>query len=114
MINRFLLIAAAALTANVAQAQTLPLAPRTPVSVAQVRVTPMTTVQANYVRVIRPGEDNIAQTSLARALSSRRDATGEAGFICGLMPHPDTSGAAAAFGHDPHGRFVGAKLRVAF
>ena len=72
----------------------------------------MTTVKMNYARTVRPGEDEIARTSLAKALGSRQSA--EAGFMCGLMPHPDTSGAAAAFGHDPHGRFVGAKLKVAF
>jgi len=45
---------------------------------------------------------------------AQRDLTGSIGFLCGLQPgHKDTGGA-AAYGVDPHGRFVGAKLSLAF
>ncbi len=68
----------------------------------------------NYSRFPRPRADGISQTSVETRLAGRDSAVGEAGFLCGLLPHPDTSGAAAAFGHDPDGRFVGAKLKMAF
>jgi hypothetical protein len=38
----------------------------------------------------------------------------EAGFLCGLQPSRNDRGASAARGYDPHGRFLGAKLRLAF
>lgn len=41
-------------------------------------------------------------------------ATASAGFLCGRQPGHGDSGAAAAYGVDPHGRFVGAKLSFAF
>lgn len=66
----------------------------------------------NYVR--QPRIEGVAKTSVESRFGVRDAATGEAGFLCGLLPHPDTSGAAAAYGHDPDGRFVGAKLRLAF
>ena len=54
------------------------------------------------------------QTSIERRIGTHDDTVGEAGFLCGLLLHPDTNGAASAYGHDQDGRFVGAKLRVAF
>ena len=54
----------------------------------------------------------IGQTGIDRALSSRL--SGSAGFICGRPDGPDVAGSAAARGYDPHGRFVGASLRLAF
>ena len=41
-------------------------------------------------------------------------ATASAGFLCGLQPGHGDSGGSAAYGIDPHGRFVGAKLSFAF
>ena len=67
-----------------------------------------------YARSVKPRREGVTQTSVERRFGVRDDAVGEAGFLCGLLPHPDTSGAAAAYGHDPDGRFVGAKLRLAF
>jgi hypothetical protein len=37
-----------------------------------------------------------------------------AGLLCGLQPDHNTSGGGAAYGVDPHGRFVGAKFSLAF
>jgi hypothetical protein len=34
--------------------------------------------------------------------------------MCGLQPGHNDSGGAAAYGSDPHGRFVGAKFSLAF
>jgi hypothetical protein len=38
--------------------------------------------------------------------------TGSAGFLCGLQPKAMADGAAAAYGVDPHGRYLGVKLRM--
>ena len=40
--------------------------------------------------------------------------TVSAGVLCGRQPGHGDSGGAAAYGIDPHGRFVGAKLSFAF
>ena len=55
----------------------------------------------------------IARTSVDRRLASD-DLTGSLGFLCGLEPGAGKQGLAAARGYDPAGRFVGAKLRLAF
>lgn len=54
----------------------------------------------------------IAKTSLDHAFDKR--ATGSVGFLCGLDERADAKGAMAAYGSDPHGRFVGAKLSLSF
>ena len=55
----------------------------------------------------------IAKTAVDRRLAS--DAlVGSLGFLCGLQPGAERTGAAAARGVDPAGRFVGAKLRLSF
>lgn len=55
-----------------------------------------------------------ARTAVERRLGRRDDLTGSFGFLCGLQPGHTESGAAAAYGSDPHGRFLGAKFSVAF
>ena len=55
----------------------------------------------------------VARTSVDRKLASD-DLMGSLGFLCGLEPGAGKQGAAAARGYDPTGRFVGAKLRLAF
>jgi hypothetical protein len=67
-----------------------------------------------YAQALQSRMDGVVRTSVEQRFGARDNAVGEAGFLCGLLPHPDTTGAAAAFGHDPDGRFVGAKLRLAF
>jgi hypothetical protein len=67
-----------------------------------------------YAALQTPRIEGITRTSVEGRFGVREAAVGEAGFLCGLLPHPDTAGAAAAFGHDPDGRFVGAKLRLPF
>jgi hypothetical protein len=54
----------------------------------------------------------VADTAFDRSLAGRGAAS--VGFLCGLQPGPDVGGGAAAFGADPHGRFVGAQLRLSF
>lgn len=56
----------------------------------------------------------IARTSVDRRFAQDNDLTGSLGFLCGLQPGAERSGVAAARGHDPSGRFLGAKLSLAF
>jgi len=55
-----------------------------------------------------------AKTAIDHRFAGRQDVTGSLGFLCGLQPGHTDSGGAAAYGIDPHGRFVGAKLSLAF
>ncbi len=55
-----------------------------------------------------------ATTAVDRKFGKRDDLTGALGVLCGRQPEHTESGGAAAYGTDPHGRFVGAKLSLAF
>lgn len=55
----------------------------------------------------------VAKTAIDHAFDPD-GVTGSLGFLCGLNPGNAKDGAAAARGYDPTGRFVGAKLRLAF
>jgi len=55
-----------------------------------------------------------ATTAVARKFGKGDDVTGAFGLLCGRQPEHTESGGAAAYGSDPHGRFVGAKLSLAF
>jgi hypothetical protein len=55
-----------------------------------------------------------AKTALDRKFSGNDRLSGSVGFLCGLQPGHADSGAGAAYGVDPHGRFVGAKFSIAF
>jgi hypothetical protein len=54
----------------------------------------------------------LARTAVERPLGGRSSAA--FGFLCGRQPDAMTSGGAAAYGVDPHGRFVGAQLKLKF
>lgn len=53
-------------------------------------------------------------TALDHRFSQRENVTGSLGFLCGLQPGHNETGGASAYGVDPHGRFLGAKLSFAF
>lgn len=55
----------------------------------------------------------VARTSVDYRLD-KDGAVGSLGFLCGLKASSDRAGAAQAYGVDPNGRFVGAKVRVTF
>lgn len=55
-----------------------------------------------------------ATTAVDRKFGKRDDLTGSLGLLCGRQPAHTENGSAAAYGSDPHGRFVGAKLSLAF
>ena len=54
----------------------------------------------------------VARTSVDGHVSNRL--TSSFGFLCGLHPSVGHEGAAAMRGDDPQGRFLGAKLSLAF
>src|SRR5690242_12095907 len=55
----------------------------------------------------------IARTSIDHRFE-RQGLDGSLGFLCGLQPPAAATGAAAATGVDPHGRFLGVKLHMSF
>ena len=55
-----------------------------------------------------------ATTAVERKIANSDRLSASAGFLCGLQPGHNDSGGGAAYGVDPHGRFVGAKLSLAF
>lgn len=55
----------------------------------------------------------VARTAVDRSFG-RDEVVGALGFLCGRPDNLNSDGAADAYGHDPHGRFLGAKLSVAF
>ena len=55
-----------------------------------------------------------ATTAVDHKFGKRDDVTAALGLLCGRQPEHTESGGAAAYGTDPHGRFVGAKLSFAF
>jgi hypothetical protein len=61
-----------------------------------------------------PARDFGMPTTAVERRFGRDGVTGAAGFLCGLQPKAMTDGAAAAHGVDPHGRFLGVKLHLAF
>lgn len=116
-----ILAAAAALAvaaATEADAQTLPsgqLAPEAAALMKAVRSAPPAAVAPITPRYMgdKPVRiRGVAQTAVDAPLGE--DVTGSMGFMCGLKPGAEKYGAAAARGYDDTGRFVGAKLRVAF
>lgn len=67
-----------------------------------------------YADAPEPRIPGVARTSVDRRLNDD-GVVGSLGFLCGLEAGAERKvGAAAARGYDPTGRFVGAKLRVAF
>lgn len=55
-----------------------------------------------------------ATTAVDHKFGKREDITGAFGLLCGRQPGHTEDGGSAAYGTDPHGRFVGAKLSLAF
>lgn len=68
---------------------------------------------ATYAGAPAPRIRGVARTAIDRRLDGD-DVLGSVGFMCGLKPGVEKSGAAAAHGYDPTGRFVGARLKFAF
>ena len=71
------------------------------------------TLAAPYAEAYNMRVAGIAKTSVESRLAENDDVTGSLGFLCGLQPGQKPTGAAAARGYDPNGRFIGAKLSIA-
>ena len=67
----------------------------------------------NASRFADPLPAGIARTSIDHRFADD-DAVGSFGYLCGLNPGQKMYGAAGAAGYDPMGKFLGAKLSVAF
>jgi len=65
-----------------------------------------------YSQAPAPRIPGVAKTSVDHRYDE--GVIGSLGFLCGLEPGAERKGAAAMRGYDQTGRFVGAKLRVAF
>lgn len=74
---------------------------------------PHTSFDVAYSRAPAARIPGVARTSVDKRLGAE-DLTGSLGFLCGLEPGAGSQGAAAARGYDPSGRFLGAKLKLAF
>ena len=55
----------------------------------------------------------MARTSIDHRFEGK-DASGAFGFLCGRPDSLDERAAGSALGADPHGRFLGARLSLAF
>jgi hypothetical protein len=71
------------------------------------------TLNSAYAEAYNMRVAGIAKTSVESRLAENDDVTGALGFLCGLQPGQKPTGAAAARGYDPSGRFIGAKLSFA-
>jgi hypothetical protein len=73
---------------------------------------PRTPLALSYAQTVALREAGEARTSVDRRFA-KDGVTGSLGFLCGLQPRLDEH-SGAAYGIDPHGRFLGAKLSRAF
>ena len=112
MAVRLIVLAATAALAGTAQAQTVPAPAGHPLQ------SPIPAAALNAAVSARFGEAGaqkgvgLARTSVDR--SFEHSATGALGFLCGRPDSLDERAASSAYGSDPHGRFLGAKLSLAF
>jgi hypothetical protein len=72
-----------------------------------------TSFAVRYEPVGEPRIRGVAKTSVERRLSEG-GLKGSMGFMCGLEPGKAPRGGPAMRGYDPTGRFVGARLALAF
>lgn len=127
---KILVVAGAAMVTGAAAAQTAPLtltpyraaaavAPLPVKAVGAARPTPDLANPldplAPTALVANPVESVVfARTAIDHRFARRDEVMGSLGFLCGLQPGHNEAGAASAYGSDPHGRFIGAKLSFAF
>ena len=90
-----------------AEAQTAPA--RWEALAAAVRPAALPVAQTAAVRII-----TMLPSAVNHSFDPDRRVTGSAGLLCGLKPTADTHGINGSYGPDPDGKFVGAKLSLAF
>jgi hypothetical protein len=110
--KRFLIILAAGLAvAGAARADTAP-------TLGQpLMLRPVPAIASPRPVTLQPRDADLAAAVMPVAVDRQfasKDVTGALGFLCGREPGHNDTGSASAFGSDPHGRFLGAKLSLAF
>ena len=86
----------------------------TPRAVALDLAGPRGAYAPRYADAPTPRIPGVARTAVDHRFEAE-GVVGSLGFLCGLEPGAErAAGAAATRGYDPSGRFVGAKLRMAF
>lgn len=111
------LIALATLTASAAEAQTADALMKAPLKTTNAGVAidltrPAPPFTPRYSHAPEPRIPGVAKTAIDHRYDE--DVVGSLGFLCGLDQGAERKGAADARGTDQTGRFVGAKLRLAF
>jgi hypothetical protein len=102
--------AAHAETAAEAALRAAVMAPRPAMSRAGDAPNARITLAAPYAEAYALRTAGIAKTAVSE---TDDEVTRSLGFLCGLQPGQKPTGAAAARGYDPEGRFIGYKLSVA-
>lgn len=108
-----LLLVVATAAASAAQAAPDPNDAAQALRAAIIPLAPKVAVADPYAQVRQSRSPGIATTSVDHSFAGK-GLTGSAGFLCGIQPGQGQDGGAAAYGYDPHGRFLGAKLSLAF
>lgn len=119
--SALILAAAVAAVSGAAHAQTsAPAAAATPPPVLIVRTrlnldrNGVTPIPAASQSVDPLRDAAIPARSVEGRFTSAGNLVGSLGFLCGREPGHGDTGSAAAFGYDPHGRFLGAKVSYGF
>jgi hypothetical protein len=107
----FVLAASCVALASAAHAQTAPATPlQSPIPQADAL---NAAVSTRFAEAGAEKAQGMARTSLDHRFAAK-DASGAFGFLCGRPDSLDDRAASSAFGSDPHGRFLGARLSLAF
>ena len=105
-----------ALTAGAANAQVAGSSLRDavfrPSAKATTLASPIPAVGVAYAAAPPERPAGVAKTAIDHAFD--RKTTASVGFLCGLDERLDNAGGMGAYGTDPQGRFVGAKLHLTF
>jgi hypothetical protein len=112
--RRAVLLIALATTplASAARAEPAPLNLSAPAKAADVTALNAAVLAPDRQSHVLP-QAGIARTSIDHRFD-RAGASGALGFLCGRPDSLDERARSQAFGSDPHGRFLGARLSLAF
>jgi hypothetical protein len=106
MFARLIVLAAASMLSGAAHAQPLQ-------SSAPEAATLNAAVSARFGEAGAQKAQAMARTSLDHQFDAKA-ASGAFGFLCGRPESLDNRAASSPYGSDPHGRFLGARLSLAF
>ena len=88
-----------------------PPAAKPPVLTAPLNLKPVDPIELRYAQAPAPLPRGVARTAIERRQGGL---SGGVGVLCGIQPSADDSGPGRARGYNTEGRFVGAKLGLAF